>query len=87
MNSTAQKRPSDRKQSPFLKNEAGELLKTKENGQKRTENEAKAKQVKLLKVNDRAKKWHKNEPKSDQKANRKMPSLFPARVALRPPGF
>jgi len=51
---------SEQRKIHFLKNEAKKLLKIKDRGQKRTENEPKTKLPKLLKI----RQGRKNEPKA-----------------------
>jgi len=54
-----------KKKNGFLKNEAGELLKTKDQPKKRTENEAETKLSILLKTKEGPKKRTENEPEDE----------------------
>jgi len=62
---TAPKHAKETNNNSFLKNEAGELLKTKDKRKKRTGNEAETKLAMLLKVHDRPEKRTGNEPENE----------------------
>ncbi|MEJ2008791.1 MAG: hypothetical protein P8Z30_11660 [Acidobacteriota bacterium] len=54
----------NREKHAFLKNKAGELLKTKDQPKKQTENKAETKRAMSLKTNDRPKKQSGNKPEN-----------------------